>query len=152
MSTGLPTDASAGRNARSAATVPAPSSGICSPRASQVSAHWMPRPPAFVTIATRARRRRLVHQQRRHVEHLLERVGANHAVLAKQRVGGRVVRRDERAGMRRGRAGAGDARPLFTATTGLCRVIRRASRPNRRGFPNDSRYRSTTSVRGSSSQ
>ncbi len=30
-------------------------------------------------------------------------------------------------------------RPLFTATIGLWREIRRASRANLRGFPNDSR-------------
>ncbi len=42
--------------------------------------------------------------------------------------------------------------PDFTATTGLLRAIRRASRANLRGLPNDSRYSSTTSVCGSVSQ
>ena len=43
-------------------------------------------------------------------------------------------------------------RPLLTATIGLRRETRRAMRANLRGLPNDSRYSSTTSVPGSSSQ
>ena len=40
-------------------------------------------------------------------------------------------------------------RPLFTATIGLVRASRRATRANFRGLPNVSRYRSTRSVAGS---
>src|SRR5699024_3604513 len=43
-------------------------------------------------------------------------------------------------------------RPDFTIAIGLCRPIRRASRPNLRGLPNDSRYSRSTSVLGSDSQ
>ena len=43
-------------------------------------------------------------------------------------------------------------RPLFTTMIGLRRDTRRAIRANFRGFPNDSRCRRITSVRGSSSQ
>ena len=41
--------------------------------------------------------------------------------------------------------------PLLSARIGFRRATRRASRPNRRGLPNDSTYRSTTSVSSSSS-
>ena len=43
-------------------------------------------------------------------------------------------------------------RPALTASTGFARATRRATRPNLRGLPNDSRYRATTSVAGSCSQ
>ena len=43
-------------------------------------------------------------------------------------------------------------RPDFTATIGLDREVRRAIRLNLRGLPMDSRYSSSTSVAGSSSQ
>ena len=41
--------------------------------------------------------------------------------------------------------------PLLSARIGLVRATRRASRPKRRGLPNDSTYMSTTSVASSSS-
>ena len=47
---------------------------------------------------------------------------------------------------------SGWVRPTRTATTGLRRPVRRASRVNLRGLPIESGYRSTTSVPGSSSQ
>ena len=53
MSTGLPTDAAAGRNDRSAATVASDSGGTTRPCASHASAARMPGPPALVRIATR---------------------------------------------------------------------------------------------------
>ncbi len=45
-----------------------------------------------------------------------------------------------------------DVRPALTASTGLARATRRATRPNLRGLPNDSRYSATTCVAGSCSQ
>ena len=105
MSTGFATPAAAGRNDRSSATVSAESSGTARPRASQVSAHWIPRPPALVTIATlRALRDRLIREQRRDVEHLLERVGPDHAHLPQQRIHRAVGRREQGARVRRGGA------------------------------------------------
>ena len=53
---------------------------------------------------------------------------------------------------RRGRATGRVCRPLFTATIGLVRPSRRATRANLRGLPKLSRYSSTTSVAGSVSQ
>ena len=70
--------------------------------------HRIPGPPALVTIATRLPRgARLRRQQRRDVEQLGERVGADHAGLAEQRVDGDVRGGQQRAGVRRGRARAG---------------------------------------------
>ena len=54
MSIGLPMDASAGRNLRSLFRVAWDSDRTFKPFASQLSAHMIPRPPAFVTIATRS--------------------------------------------------------------------------------------------------
>ncbi len=54
MSTGLPMEASAGRNLRNLSRVACDSGCTFRPFASQVSAHRIPRPPAFVTIATRS--------------------------------------------------------------------------------------------------
>ncbi len=45
-----------------------------------------------------------------------------------------------------------EVRPALTASTGFARATRRATRPNLRGLPNDSRYRATTWVAGSCSQ
>ena len=45
-----------------------------------------------------------------------------------------------------------DVRPALTASTGLARATRRATRPNLRGLPKDSRYSATTCVAGSCSQ
>ena len=45
-----------------------------------------------------------------------------------------------------------EVRPALTARTGFARATRRATRPNLRGLPKDSRYRATTCVAGSCSQ
>ena len=59
--------------------------------------------------------------------------------MGEQRVDRDVGGRDERSGVGgRGRAPAA-GRPLLTAMIGFWRVTRRATRANRRGFPNDSR-------------
>ena len=88
MSTGFATLASAGRTARSAARVSSASSGSSSPAASQASAQRIPRPPAFVTTATRRpARQRLAREQRRGVDELLERPRR-----AARRPGGRARR------------------------------------------------------------
>ena len=52
MSTGLSSDASAGRSSRSRARMSRGSSGTSSPAASQASAHMIPGPPALVMIPT----------------------------------------------------------------------------------------------------
>ena len=57
----------------------------------------------------------------------------------------------QRSGVRARRLLPGRRRPLLSARIGLVRATRRASRPKRRGLPNDSTYISTTSVASSSS-
>ena len=86
-----------------------------------------------------AARQRLAREQPRDVEHLPHRLGPQHAGVREQRVDGHVRRRQQRAGVRRRARRPAAVRPPLTATIGLVRVIRRAIRPNRRGFPNDSR-------------
>ena len=100
-----------------------------------------------------AARRRLRRQQRGDVEELAERVGADHAGLAEQRVDGDVGGREQRARCATSVARAPAAeRPLLTATIGLLRPTRRAIRANFRALPNDSRYSRITSVFASCSQ
>ena len=110
MSTGLPTLATAGRNAEKRARVPAENSVTVSPAASHASTARMPGPPALVTIATRRPRGSGCDDEARgDVEHLVDRVRADHARLAEQRVDGDVAR-GERRRVAAGRARAG-ARP-----------------------------------------
>ena len=52
-------------------------------------------------------RNRLFGEQRRHVEQLVQRIGADHARLLEQRVNGDVGRGEERPGVGRGRARPG---------------------------------------------
>ena len=76
------------------------------PAASHASAARMPGPPALVTIATRRpARQRLRVEARGHVEHLVDRVGADDPGLLEQRVDRDV------AGGERGGVAAGRARP-----------------------------------------
>ena len=77
--------------------------GSSSPAASHASAQRIPSPPAFVSTATRRPRGSgLAREQRRDVEQLLERVGADHAGLVEERVDG-GLRAGERGGVRAGR-------------------------------------------------
>ena len=104
MSTGFARLASAGRSSASCARVSAQLRQL-RPAASQASAERIPGPPALVTIATRVRAAAAASRQRRDVEQLLDRLGADHAGLAEERVDGRV-----RAG-ERGRVRARRPRP-----------------------------------------
>ena len=84
-------------------------------------------------------RHRLRREQRRDVDELLQGARADDAGLMEERVDGRL-----RAGQRRGvRARRARRRqlvvPLLTARIGFVRATRRASVPNRRGLPKDSR-------------
>ena len=96
--------------------------GSVRPFASQASAQRMPSPPALVITPTRAAgRQRLVGQQRGHVEQLVERVAADDAGLAEERVDGHVG-----AGQR-GRVRGGRALPGLAAAAldGHDRLARR---------------------------
>ena len=139
MSTGLPTLASGGRNARE-------------PRAGRVGELGDRQPGRFAGVdredagaaGVRDDRHAAPGGQRLRleaggdVEHLVDRVGADHAGLLEQRVDGDVAG-GERRGVTAGGARAGRVRPALTATIGFVRPIRRASGAKRRGFPNDSR-------------
>ena len=107
MSTGFATLASRRQHARAAPpSSPPRGAAAASPAASQASAQRIPRPPAFVRIATRRPvEPRLARQQRGDVDQLLERLGADHARLVEQRVDRRL-----RAGQR-GRVRAGGPLP-----------------------------------------
>ena len=108
-----------------------------SPAASQASAQrtpgprrWSGPPPRRRWAAAGAR----AAARRRTSPH---RLGPQHAGVREQRVDG--WRPTTRAARRR---------PLLTTTIGFVVVIRRAIRPNRRGFPNDSRWSNSTDVSG----
>ena len=89
---------------------PRPSSGSSSPAASQASAQRIPSPPAFVSTPTRRPAwQRLAREQRSRVDQLLERVRADHAGLAEERVD-RRIRAGERCRVRARRPGAGRRR------------------------------------------
>ena len=102
MSTGLPTLAAAGRNERSSARVASPSDGSCEAvclagiggKDSRAAGVREDRHSA-------ASRHRLMRQQRRHVEQLLEPFGADDAGLPEEGIHDRVAR-GQRAGMGRG--------------------------------------------------
>ena len=97
MSTGLAMPASGGRNAASRARVASPNSTTSRPAATQASTARMPgsarvgddrdAPPAGSGCASR---------HGGDVEHLVDRVGADHAGLLEQRVDGDVARRERR--------------------------------------------------------
>ena len=102
-------------------------------------------PPALPTTATRRPAGSgWLREQPGGVEQVRQGGHPDHPGLAEQGVVGQVA--PHRAGPCRA------ATPAFTATTGLARVSRRASRLKRRALPNDSMYMHTTSVRSSSSQ
>ena len=106
MSTGFAVDASIGRSAAIAARVSSERAGSSRPAASQASAQRMPRPPAFVSTATRRPfGARLAREQGGDVEELDQRVGAEHARLAEDGVDG-GVRSGEGCRVRAGRLAA----------------------------------------------
>ena len=87
MSTGFATLASAGRTARSAASVSGESAGSSKPAASQASAQRIPSPPAFVSTATRRPGGTgCVERRARDVDQLLERARPNDAGLVEERI------------------------------------------------------------------
>ena len=151
MSTGFARLASGGRSAASAPCESSDNSGSSSPAASQASAQRIPSPPAFVSTAT------------------LRPCGSGwlDSSVATSISSSREVARMTPAWWNSASTAASEpasaavwdfaARwpivvvPLFSARIGLRRATLRASWPNRRGLPNDSRYRRMTCVVGSSS-
>ena len=98
----IATFAAAGRNDAAPCAMPRSEWPAAAHAPSHASAARIAGPPALVKIGhARAGGQRLVRQQRRDVEELLQRVGSDDARLAKQRVDDRVAR-GQRAGVRRG--------------------------------------------------
>ena len=127
MSSGFATLASPRASSRSAAASRRESAGNSRPAASQASAQRIPSPPALVSDAdAMAARQRLRREQRRRVEELLERVGADHACLVEERVD-RRVRAGECRRVRARRARAGRVAPALQREDRLRRATRRAS-------------------------
>ena len=138
MSTGFATLASAGRSSRSRAVVSSDSVGSSRPAASQASAARIPSPPALVSTATLRPRGS----------------GCEESSVATSISSSSDVARITPAWSKSASTPASEpasaavwelaARwpvaevPLFSARIGLRRATRRASRPKRRGFPNDS--------------
>ena len=151
-STGLDTAAFGSTTARSASCVAADSSGTSSPAPSQASVARIPGPPELPTMATRCPRGSGWEPSTSAMSNSSSRVSTRMTPACRNRastaMSGLAIAAvcDDAA-----RTPAAD-RPLFTATIGLRRDTRRAMRANLRGLPNDSRYSSTTSVPGSSSQ
>ena len=152
MSIGLLTLAVGGRNAWSRARTSGPSSTTWSPAASQASTARIPGPPAFVTMPTRvpcgsgwASRHAAMSNISSIVSARMTPDCRNSASTATSLAASAAV------WLPAARDPACD-RPALSATIGLSRPMRRASRPKRRGFPNDSRYSRITRVRGSDSQ
>ena len=82
-------------------------------------------------------RQRLTIERGREVEHLVQRVGADDARLAEERVDCRSSATG--AAVPDPSSRLAGLRPGFTTTIGFPRLTPRATRANRRGFPNDSR-------------
>ena len=152
MSTGLPTDAAAGRNDRNSATVASESGGSSRPCAAQASAARMPGPPALVTIATRpplgtgcCASSEATSNSSSSVFVRITPACSNRASTTASLDASAPVCEDA------ARAPAAD-RPDLTATIGLIRATRRAIWLNLRGLPKLSRYNRMTRVWGSSAQ
>ena len=112
--------------------MPAAVGGTSSPPATHASAARMPGPPALVTIATRRPGgKRLRIEARGDVEHLVDRVGTNHARLLKETVD-RQLARGESGRMACGGAQPGGRAAGFDDHNRLRRVTR-ASRAARSG-------------------
>ena len=132
-STGFPTAACAGKPARSAAWVSTDSSGTSSPAASQASATKMPGPPALVSTAIRRPAGAGCDDTTAATANISSSVAAritpawwNSASTAVSPAASAAVCEDA---ARRPAL----VRPASTATTGLCREMRRAIRANWRG-------------------
>ena len=85
-----------------------------------------------------ASRHRLRREQSGDVDELLERLRPDDARLVEERID-RCFRAGERCGCELAARAPAPVVPLLTARIGFVRATRRASAPNRRGLPNDSR-------------
>ena len=110
------------------------------PFASHVSAHRMPRPPAFVTMATRSPFGGGWFARIVATSNISSSVSVRITPAWRNRASTVTSEAASSAPVWEAAARAPAAlRPDFTAMIGLRRLTSRASRANRRGFPNDSR-------------
>ena len=139
MSTGLARLASPGRSSASCAIVSVESSDSSSPAASQASEQRIPRPPAFVRIATCRPRGSGCVESSAAASISSSSVPAR-STPAWWNNASTACSDPARAAVCElaARAPAVDV-PLFMARIGFFRATRLAIRPKRRGFPNDSR-------------
>ena len=139
MSTGLASEASAGRCSASAARTSSGSSGTSSPAASQASAHMIPGPPALVRMPTRGPAgsgwlpsRVAMSSSSASVSVRITPACSNSASTVTSEAESRAPVCEPVA-----RSPATE-RPLLTTTIGISRPARRATREKRAGSLNDS--------------
>ena len=138
MSTGFATLASAGNTASSARTVSSASPGSSSPAASHASAQRIPRPPAFVRIAT-CRPRGMGCDDRSAATSISSSRDSARMTPAWWKSASTAASEPARAAVWELAARApAPVVPLLTARIGFVRATRRASVPNLRGLPKDS--------------
>ena len=139
MSTGLPVLAAGGRNAPSRARVSGENGGTVSPDDSQASTARMPGPPALVTMATRRPAGSGCASRQAAMSNISSIVSARMTPAWWKSASTATSLAASAAVWLPAARDPPRVRPAFTATIGLVRPMRRASRANRRGFPNDSR-------------
>src|ERR1700694_2914318 len=153
MSTGLPLDAAAGKNAASSARTFSENGGTTRPFASHASAHRIAGPPALVRMPTRLPAgsgwlpiRRAVSKSSARVSVRITPACWNSASTVTSEAESSAPVCEEVARL------PACVRPPLTARIGLLWLTRRATRANLRGFPSDSRYSMMRPVSGSDSQ
>ena len=152
MSTGLRTEASAGRRVRSRSWVRADSSTTSRSWVSAASAAMMPGPPALVTMASRLPRGRGWWAKAMATSNSASTLGTRRApAWAMSASVASSVPASAPVWLAAARCPA-PVRPDFTMHTGLTRLTSRQISTKRAGLPKLSRYMSTTRVAGSSRQ
>ena len=110
-----------------------------SPAVAQASAHSIPGPPVLVSTATRSPRGSGWRASSPATSNISPTVSARSTPACANKASTVTSAADSSAPVRDHAAGRPAVRALLTATIGFAAVIRRATRANLRGFPNDSR-------------
>ena len=139
MSIGFARLASRGRSGGSAARVSSLGGGSSRPTASQASAQRMPSPPPFVSTATRGPRGSGWRERSTATSARSSSESAWITPAWRKTASTAVIEPASAAVCDPAARCPAPVRPPFIARIGFLRATRRASRPNLRGFPNDSR-------------
>ena len=139
MSTGFAVETSAPRPSASCFRVASESGWTRSPAASQASSQATPGPPALVSTATRSPRGSGWRASSPATSNISPTVSARSTPACANSASTVTSAAASSAPVRDDAARRPAVRALLTATIGLAVVIRRAIRPKRRGFPNESR-------------